>query len=175
MPTILSHPAVPLALGVGLGQRLISPRLLIAGVIASIAPDFDTVGFKLGIDYAHDLGHRGISHSIVFALILGLIAYAFAHRLHTTKNRAFVFISAATLSHGLLDMCTTGGLGVALFWPFSHERWFFPLQVIKVSPIGISRFLTERGLAVLLSEALWVWLPCIVIALVLWGQRRVAR
>lgn len=56
------------------------------------------------------------------------------------------------VSHGLLDTLTTGGKGVALLWPFSDERFFAPLQFIRVSPIGVGRFLSERGLAVLLSE-----------------------
>jgi inner membrane protein len=59
-------------------------------------------------------------------------------------------------SHGLLDAMTTGGLGVAFFAPFSAERYFFPWRPILVSPIGIERFLSPRGAAVLMSELQWV-------------------
>jgi inner membrane protein len=78
----------------------------------------------------------------------------------------------ATVSHPLLDMCTNGGLGVALYWPYSNERVFFDFRPIAVSPIGVSRFFTERGFAVMKSEFLWVWLPSIILLFTLRGIRR---
>lgn len=68
---------------------------------------------------------------------------------------------------------TTGGSGIAFFWPFGNERYFMPLQVILVSPIGISRFFSERGVLVLLSEAKWVWLPCLTLTATIYLARRV--
>ncbi|MFA6179679.1 MAG: metal-dependent hydrolase, partial [Candidatus Methylopumilus sp.] len=65
-----------------------------------------------------------------------------------------------------------GGLGVALYWPFSNERVFFPYHPIAVSPIGVGRFFTERGLAVLKSEFIWVVLPSIVWFFLLRGIRQ---
>jgi inner membrane protein len=49
MPTIFSHPAVPLTLGFGLGKEIVSRRLLVAGVAASILPDLDVIAFSFGI------------------------------------------------------------------------------------------------------------------------------
>lgn len=69
---------------------------------------------------------------------------------------------------------TNGGLGVAFFWPFSAERFFAPIQVIQVSPIGISRFLSARGLAVVWSEFAWVWLPLIGASVTALAARRLA-
>ena len=63
--------------------------------------------------------------------------------------RRFLFLFVSTLSHGLLDMLTNGGLGVALFVPMSNERYFFPWRPITVSPIGLSRFVSAWGLRVL--------------------------
>ncbi len=74
MPTILTHVVVPLAIGIGLGSGVVSRRLLIAGAVASIMPDFDVVAFKLGIAYGDAFGHRGASHSLAFALMIGLLA-----------------------------------------------------------------------------------------------------
>jgi inner membrane protein len=70
-----------------------------------------------------------------------------------------VFLFAAAASHGILDALTNGGMGVAFWWPWSGERYFFPEQMIEVSPLGIYRFLSLKGLSVLWSEVLWVWLP----------------
>lgn len=163
MPTIFTHAVVPLAARLALGRRALPPRLIAAGVIASMAPDFDTVAFKLGIAYADQFGHRGATHSIVFALVLGLLASIAAPWLRSGHWRAFVFIALCTLSHPLLDALTSGGLGVALLWPASHERFFAPWRPIAVSPIG-ARFFSARGLTILWSELKWVWLPCAVIA-----------
>jgi inner membrane protein len=75
----------------------------------------------------------------------------------------------------VLDAMTDGGLGVAWFWPWSDQRYFLPLHPIEVSPIGLSRFLSPRGLEVLISEARWVWLPCLGVALGGIGLRRALR
>ena len=62
---------------------------------------------------------------------------------------------------------TNGGLGVALFSPFSNARFFFPFRPIKVSPIGVGRFFSAKGLAVVQSEVMWLWLPSAAIFAVL--------
>ena len=159
MPTILSHAAVPLAIGLGLGAPLISRRLLAFGVLAAILPDLDILAFKFGLAYASSFGHRGASHSLLFALLLGFLALLGAPVLRSSRCAAFVFVSLCAASHPLLDMLTNGGLGVALFWPWSGQRFFAHWQVIEVSPISLRRFFSARGLAVMFSELWWVWLP----------------
>src|SRR5438552_1734205 len=74
MPTVLAHPALPLAIGLGLGRQIISGRLLAAGVAASILPDVDVLAFPLGVQYGSAFGHRGFTHSLVFALAAALVA-----------------------------------------------------------------------------------------------------
>ena len=167
MPTVLTHPALPLAVGLGLGRQIISGRLLGAGVLASIVPDLDVLAFPLGVHYGSAFGHRGFTHSLAFALAAALVGGCCHRALRSGFARAFLFIMAATASHGILDAFTNGGLGIAFLWPFSSERYFAPYQVIEVSPIGISRFLSSRGLAVLESELVWVWAPCVVLAVAL--------
>ncbi len=164
MPTIITHAAVPLALGLGLGARLVPPRLLLAGIAASMLPDLDVIGLRLGIAYANDMGHRGITHSLLFALILGLVAAYLAPRLRARPPVAGLFVAVACASHGLLDMCTNGGLGIAFLWPLSHERYFLPWQFIQVSPLTVDRVFSARGLQVMYSELLWVWLPGLLLA-----------
>jgi len=67
---------------------------------------------------------------------------------------------------------TDGGLGVAFFAPFENRRYFLPWRPIHISPIGIGRFFSERGLAVVQSELLWIWLPAAVLAVSAWILRR---
>lgn len=172
MPTILTHPAVPLALGLGLGHRLVPARLLGVGAVASILPDLDVLAFRFGIAYASEFGHRGLSHSLLFAALIALLGACACRWYPAGFWRSFLFLFAATASHGLLDAFTNGGFGVAFLWPWSHERFFFGPRVIEVSPLGLSRFLSERGAAVLWSELLWVWLPCLLFAAGLAAARR---
>lgn len=172
MPSVLSHPVVPIAFGLALGHRVISGRLLSAGVVAAILPDVDVLAFRFGIPYAHDLGHRGASHSLAFAAWLGLVALAFAASLHTSRKAAFLFVFAAAASHGLLDLLTNGGLGIALLWPVSDGRFFFPAQVIEASPLSLRRFFSSDGAAVMVSELLWVWLPAVFIGMAVFLARR---
>jgi inner membrane protein len=174
MPTIITHAAVPLAIGLGLGSKIITPRLLLAGVAAAMLPDLDVIGLKLGIAYAEDMGHRGVTHSLFFALIVGMVAYYLASWLKSPPGRAAVFVFIAGLSHGLLDMCTNGGLGIAYLWPFSHERYFLPWRLIEVSPLTLDKVFSARGVQVMYSELRWVWLPCISFGIALAAARFVA-
>jgi len=174
VPTVFSHAAAPLALGLGLGRAAVSRRLLAAGVVAAALPDLDVVTFYLGVSYSAELGHRGFSHSLFFAVLAGLAGAAGHRALGTGFARAFLFLFAATVSHGVLDAFTNGGLGVAFLWPWSGERYWAPdaLRVVEVSPISVRRFLSARGLAVLGSELRWIWLPALAVGLVLVGLRR---
>lgn len=169
MPTIFSHLAIPIA--IALSARRISRRLLVAGMVASIVPDLDTIGFRFGVTYASEFGHRGFTHSLVFALILAIFAALFAPELRTKRMTTFIFIFCATASHGLLDMFTNGGLGIALFWPFTDARYFFPIRMIEVSPIGLRGFLGPAGIGALKSEMLWVWIPALILGLAAYLRR----
>src|SRR5262245_16762975 len=106
MPTIISHAAVPLALGLGLGSSGVSRALLLAGVVASVVPDLDVIAFRFGVAYADAAGHRGITHSAVFALGMAVLACLVAKRLRSSRSAAFAFVFISGLSHHLLDMLT---------------------------------------------------------------------
>jgi inner membrane protein len=80
----------------------------------------------------------------------------------------WIYLFLATASHGFLDAMTDGGLGVAFFSPFSNKRYFLPWTPIRVSPIGAGRFFSSRGLDVLRTEFLWIWLPAAVLVMAAW-------
>jgi inner membrane protein len=160
MCTVITHPAVPIALSVLLPQDTASSSLLIAAALCSVIPDLDIVGVEFGIKYGDMLGHRGFTHSIFFAALLAaLITVAFFQNSHGSHLTIFLFLFLSTLSHPVLDALTNGGLGVGFFAPFSNERYFFAYRPIEVSPIGVGGFFSPRGLKVILSELKWVWLP----------------
>ncbi len=172
MPTVFSHAAVPMAVGLGLGRTAVSERLLAAGVVASMLPDADVLAFRFGIPYAAQLGHRGFTHSLVFAALVSIVGSLTHQMLRSRFLPTFFFLFAATASHGALDALTNGGLGVAFLWPFSAERYFAPLQLIRVAPLSVGKLLSARGAAVLLSELQWVWMPCVAVGLTLAAVRR---
>lgn len=172
MPTILSHVAVPLAFGLGLGKDLVPRRVMWAGVALSILPDLDVLAFRFGIPYANQLGHRGFSHALLTAAMVGLLVACLLEKPATRRlTGTWLFLFIAMASHGLLDTLTTGGLGIALAWPWSEQRFFAPWQMIKVSPLSAARFMNGRGLAVLYSELLWIWLPALASMLTLMALR----
>lgn len=173
MPTVFSHPAPVLALTMALGSRTVPARLLFFGVLCAVLPDADVVGFRLGIPYADILGHRGFFHSLAFALGMGLVGAGLAPALRCGRMAALGVGFFAVASHILLDAMTSGGLGVAAFWPVEQGRVFCPWRPIRVSPIGLRAFLSQRGVDVLLSELRWVWLPCAVAGISGWIVRRI--
>jgi inner membrane protein len=160
MPTIFTHPAAAL---LKTWWPRLPMRVGIAAAVATILPDLDVVGFAAGIPYEHPLGHRGFTHSIVFALLIALLGTWLLRR-SGDRRTTFVFLFLCTMSHALLDACTNGGLGVAFFAPFDNTRYFLPWTPIRVSPIGAG-FFSARGIATLRSELVWVWAPCIAIAI----------
>lgn len=168
MPSIFSHAVCATALGAVYAPKRMPVRFWVLTVICSILPDADVVGFAFGVRYGDVLGHRGITHSLVFALVASWLVVLLAFREHTegkAKISLFVYFFAVTVSHPLLDALTNGGLGVALFAPFDASRYFLPSRPIEVSPIGAG-FFSARGLSVLISEIKWVWLPSLAVMLI---------
>jgi len=164
--TIFTHVLVPVAVAlVARGSSApVSGRLLAAAMFATVLPDFDVIAFLYGIPYDHILGHRGVTHSLGFALGIGLLGALAAEGLKASRTAAFFMLAGATASHAFLDAFTNGGLGVAALWPLSDVRYFMPWQPVEVSPIGVSAFFTARGALVLLSELYWIVAPLAVLA-----------
>ncbi len=167
MPTIITHGIVGLAGGNVLHPRERLPLSFWAlCIILPVLPDFDALAFRFGIPYGSDLGHRGVTHSILFAATAGGFAALLVRSSHWGKHfhplRWFSFFFLLTLTHTLLDACTDGGFGVEFFWPFSGTRYFSFFRPIKVAPIAVGRFFSRSIIPVLLSEALWVWVPLAV-------------
>ena len=127
-------------------------------IVCGILPDIDSLGFHLGIPYSSFWGHRGITHSLAFAAVLAIcLATGFSRTLRPPWMLALLLFFV-TATHGLLDAMTDGGLGVAFLSPFDLQRYFLPWRPIHVSPMGVGRFFSARGLRILWSEIVWVWL-----------------
>ena len=143
-----------------------SKLLLILAISSAVLPDLDVLAFKFGIDYLHPFGHRGFTHSILFALIWSLLLSVLFGKARKLTFLIAIFLS--TLSHGVFDAMTTGGKGVGFLIPFDNSRFFFPFRPIKVSPIGINEFFSEWGINVLLSELKYIGIPCFIVLIILY-------
>jgi inner membrane protein len=166
MPSIFTHAAVGLSIGCCFYPK-VSKRVLAIGAVCSVMPDLDVIGFGFGVHYGDFLGHRGFTHSLVFAALLaGAVSLLYLRRDGGAPNLLpiWVYLFLATASHGFLDAMTDGGLGVAFFAPFDNTRYFFPWTPVRVAPIGLFRFFSMRGVSVFASEFVWIWIPAGLLA-----------
>ncbi len=138
-------------------------KLVIVATLCAILPDIDVVGFKLGISYALPLGHRGFTHSILFAILVAILVTILLFRKSKNPWLVAICLFLSILSHDVLDAFTNGGLGIGFFIPFNNARYFFDYRPIQVSPIGIEAFFTNSGWQVIKSELIWIGIPSMII------------
>ena len=135
---------------------------IILAVLAAL-PDIDVVGFKFGISYGSMFGHRGFSHSFVFAGLAGLGSTLLFFRSVRPFSKQFLLLclllSSAVASHGILDTFTDAGRGVGLLLPFDDTRYFAPWRPIAASGLSVSSFLNGSVLTILVSEFQWIGIP----------------
>ena len=178
MASAFSHAVTALSIGSCFYRPQIPKGVWVAGVACSVIPDLDVIGFHFGIHYGDFWGHRGFTHSLLFAILLASAIAVFMSWLGTSgigRFALFGYLFLATASHGLLDSITNGGLGVAFFSPFNNNRYFLPWRPVRVSPIAVTRFFTPRGFAIIQSEFVWIWLPAILFAAIVFTLRRMSQ
>ena len=174
MASVFGHAALAGAMGATLPKVLRRKGVIILGVLCSMMPDLDVLSFKFGIPYSGFWGHRGMTHSIVFGAAFGLLMMFLFHFRAEIKDKLILtfYYMICTISHGVLDGMTTGGKGIAFFSPFDDDRYFLPFRMIKVSPIGISNFFNEWGLAVIKSEFVWIGIPSMIFVALVFVVRK---
>lgn len=143
-------------------------RAMIWCAALALLPDADVFTRRVFADPHGIAGHRGISHSLATAIVIGAIAGVTVRLGGMPPVRSALFSIALVATHGLLDTLTDGGAGIALLWPFSNERLHAPWRPIPVSPIGRG-ILSARGLYVMGVEAM-IFAP--LLAYALWPHRQ---
>lgn len=146
---------------------------LLVGAVLAVSPDFDLF-FAWGLGFDQRL-HGGISHSILFAIPLGMLGALLAREF---TRRGILLYFAAALSHGLLDFVTKKEFGgAALLWPFSSQKLrlgIFSYYEFTPAPgfQPISEIL-EQALNVLYYEVL-TFVP-LFLAVLFWSRWRQRR
>ena len=178
MPTILTHVLVGSAIGLTTISKKKPVRFWMLSAFCAAWPDIDSLGFALGVKYGGLLGHRGLSHSLLFAAVLSaLVVLLFFRKVEFRRQwpRLLVYFFLVTASHDVFDALTTGGLGVAFFAPFDSTRYFFPWRRIMAAPVQPAAFFGQWGWEALSSEFVWVWLPTAAIVGVVLASRSLVR
>ena len=168
MPTVFTHSLIGFTASVVYGPALAAGarrRLILLSMFLAVAPDLDGIPYLLGLTVkGHLLAHRGVSHSLAAAMLLGALAATWMTRVAPIVCRRWVgcwlYFTIVTASHGLLDMATNGGSGIALFAPFVNHRMFWPMRPISVSPIRPASLFTPFGFRAIASELLTLWTLC---------------
>jgi len=142
-------------------------RFWVLSAVCSVLPDADVIGFYYGIKYSDMFGHRGLFHSLTFALLVSALVVMFAfpsvQRFSKKWWGMVAFFFVVTASHGFLDAMTDKGMGVGFFIPFDNGRYFLPWRPIFASPMRIGKFFSHAGLLVLITEIIWLWIPVLLL------------
>src|SRR5438270_5470323 len=114
MASAFSHAVAALGIAACFYRPGTPKRVWVMGAICSVVPDLDVIGFRFGIHYGDFWGHRGFTHSLVFAALLASAVLLIGFRRVLPglgRMRLWTYIFLATASHGFLDALTNGGLG----------------------------------------------------------------
>lgn len=131
---------VAVAAGSVVAPRGLLRPFLIVGAACAVLPDVDAIG-RTFYGAAGDVqalgGHRGLTHSITFAVLLGLVVSSVTlvdRRFRGYRARLALFIAATTALHGVLDAFTSIGAltsPVQFFSPFSTRGYTAPIHPIR--------------------------------------------
>ena len=177
MCTAFTHAFVAAAGGLAVFGPRMPARFWVLSIACSAGPDLDVALHSFGVEYADPWGHRGMTHSLFFAAVLSVLVVSAAFRwdapwLGRRWWALVAYFFVLTASHGFLDAFTDGGLGIAFFAPFTDARYFLPVRNVEVAPLAISAFFTQRGIEIMKSEMLWIWLPWLGVAGATWCVMR---
>lgn len=120
-----------IVLGAAIGEIVLAKKLgkkaMFMGALADTIPDFDMIMNYISSPVDALVIHRGITHSILFALLAPIpLAFLFqkiSNKSGTTFKEWFLLFFFGFITHNLLDAMTAYGTG--LFEPFSRIRISF--------------------------------------------------
>src|SRR5438876_10881814 len=118
MASAFSHAVAALSIGTCFYRPQIPKRVWVAGALCSVLLDSDVIGFRFGIHYGDFWGHRGFTHSLLFAVILSGTTAIIMFRcdaLGIGRLALFGYLFLAFASHGFIDGMINGGVWLACF------------------------------------------------------------
>ncbi len=107
MPTIITHALTGYLATYIFRSKRLKQNLIIWSLLCPVIPDLDVITFAFEISYGDFWGHRGFSHSLVFALVLSVIIVVLVFRSFALRGKPKIFLIlyffVLTASHGILD------------------------------------------------------------------------
>lgn len=167
MPLAVAHGLFGATLVAALRARDAAGRrfrlALLAGFLLANCADLD---FLVVFALRSRDWHRAFTHSLAFALVVGLLLILI---LGASRMRDALAYGLAYASHALLDFLTTKeGGGVEFLWPFSGER--FALGWLGLSEVP-SRLAPAEIMKAMLLELL-IFAPPLLLVILLSRRRR---
>ncbi|HVU93833.1 MAG TPA: metal-dependent hydrolase [Puia sp.] len=149
----LTHIVLGAAIGELLAGRTLGKKAMLIGAAANSLPDIDFVA-AMWLPTARDVwAHRGITHSILFVIVmsplLALLAQRALPRSNMSRRRWLIFFGIELLTHIFIDAFNAYGTG--WFEPFSHQRISF--HVLFVADPFYSVWLGIAFVALLILKA----------------------
>jgi inner membrane protein len=128
----LTHIVLGAVIGEAYAGKKIGKRAMLYGALAQSLPDIDFIASFWLSPADNLLAHRGITHSILFALmsavLLGLLANRWHRKFSLSLKRWIIFFGLEIFTHLFLDAFNTYGVG----WlePFNHYRISFNILFV---------------------------------------------
>ena len=125
----LTHIAIGAVIGEACAGKAIGKRAMLIGAVLQSIPDIDFVAAFFLSPTANLIAHRGLTHSLLFGVIVTFTIGYFFGRWKRFQSLSFkqwlTFAGIEIFIHLLLDACNAYGVG--WFEPFSQDRIAFNL------------------------------------------------
>ena len=153
----LSQIVLGAAVGEAVAGQKIGRKAPLIGAIFGTIPDFDIfLKYIIQQPVDQDLAHRGFSHSILFAVLIALIAIPIFKRIfkiQLTKQHIFFLCFLSIVTHPMLDIFTTWG--TQFLWPLENRialssifvidpLYTLPFLILTIWAISLNKKKTKR-------------------------------
>ncbi len=128
----LTHIAIGACIGEAFFEKGFGKKAMLWGALSQSIPDIDFIASFWLNTPDNLLAHRGLTHSVSFALLIIPVFALSADKIHRPHNIPFrtwvLFFGTEVFAHLILDGFNNYGVG--WFEPFSHVRFSFNIMYV---------------------------------------------
>jgi inner membrane protein len=147
----VTHTVIGACLGEAIAGKQLGKKAMLYGAVANNLPDIDVVA-NFWTDHAEGmLVHRGITHSILVAVVFSPLLAWWFQKMHKNSELSFnkwlLLFGSGLFLHIFIDAFTSYGTG--WFEPFSEKRISFNALYIVDPLLTIPALISSIGLVIL--------------------------